>query len=208
MRVTSETKAATRKRIVEAAQEQFAKRGFEATTTRDIAAAAGIAVGTLFNYFPTKEAIVSSLVNEACATVVARFAEVSATAEERSLEEELFAHVAAVLRKLGPYRKYVPAVLDTALSPLANADGEPAMLRAAHLETVVGIATRHGRGEALTPVALQMYWTLFTGVLAYWASDRSPRQVDTLALLDQSLAMFVGWLTGQGDTNAKRARGG
>jgi hypothetical protein len=40
-----------------------------------------------------------------------------------------------------------------------------------------------------------LYWTLYTGVLAYWSSDASPRQEDTLALLDQSLAMFVGWLT-------------
>jgi hypothetical protein len=67
----------------------------------------------------------------------------------------------------------------------------------AHLETVVQIAARHGRQDALSTVALQMYWTLFTGVLAYWAKDRSPRQEDTLALLDQSLAMFVGWLTSQ-----------
>jgi hypothetical protein len=39
-----------------------------------------------------------------------------------------------------------------------------------------------------------LYWTLYTGVLAFWSKDASPRQEDTLALLDQSLAMFVGWL--------------
>src|SRR6478735_479997 len=102
MRVTSQTKLATRKRILQAAQEQFAERGFEATTTRDIAAAAGIAVGTLFNYFPTKEAIVESLVSDAYAAVAANFAETPDRTEPSSLEEELFAHVAAILRKLGP----------------------------------------------------------------------------------------------------------
>jgi hypothetical protein len=35
---------------------------------------------------------------------------------------------------------------------------------------------------------------LYTGVLAFWAGDKSPKQEDTLALLDQSLTMFVGWL--------------
>jgi len=34
-------------------------------------------------------------------------------------------------------------------------------------------------------------------VLAFWANDRSPKQEDTLALVDQSLNMFVGWLDGQ-----------
>ncbi len=65
MRVTAEVKVATRNRILEAARERFSEAGFEAATTREIAAAAGIAVGTLFNYFPSKEAIVMALVAEA-----------------------------------------------------------------------------------------------------------------------------------------------
>ncbi|HZU35991.1 MAG TPA: helix-turn-helix domain-containing protein [Gemmataceae bacterium] len=61
MRVTAVTKAATRQRILEAARQLFAAKGFEASTTRDIADAAGIASGTLFNYFTTKEALLASL---------------------------------------------------------------------------------------------------------------------------------------------------
>jgi Tetracyclin repressor-like, C-terminal domain len=38
---------------------------------------------------------------------------------------------------------------------------------------------------------MQLYWTLYLGVLAYWAADASPNQEDTLALLDQSLKLFV-----------------
>lgn len=44
--------------IRDAAARLFAERGFEATRTRDIAEAAGIATGTLFNYAPTKEDVV------------------------------------------------------------------------------------------------------------------------------------------------------
>ena len=65
MRVTAETKAATRQRIVDASRQLFAAKGFEASTTRDIADAAGVASGTLFNYFVTKEAILSSLAADA-----------------------------------------------------------------------------------------------------------------------------------------------
>ena len=36
-------------------------------------------------------------------------------------------------------------------------------------------------------------------MLMFWAQDRSPKQEDTLALLDQSLAMFVGWLQRESD---------
>ena len=47
MRVTAETKAETRQRILDAARQLFAANGYEASTTRDIADAAGIANGTL-----------------------------------------------------------------------------------------------------------------------------------------------------------------
>jgi AcrR family transcriptional regulator len=198
MRVTAETKTATKQRILDAARKLFSEQGFEAATTRDIARAAEIAAGTLFNYFPTKEAVALCLVSEAHALAEEHFdaALSRKTNEPLTLEEELFAHVAAVLRKLKPFRKYLSAILETALSPLTSdrADGAPT-LRTAHLETVSQIVSRHGQQKSLSTVALQLYWTLYTGVLAFWSKDASPRQEDTLALLDESLAMFVGWLT-------------
>lgn len=210
MRVTAETKNATRARILEVAQKLFAHRGFEATTTRDIARAAQIATGTLFNYFPTKESIVELLVSDASVQVAEAYATahkestaelrsddaIAPTAEPQTLEEALFAHVALTLRKLKPYRKYLPVVLETSLSPLKiGHDNSTLSLRASHLETVSEIVCRHAKPESLSTVAMQLYWALFMGVLTFWSNDRSPRQEDTLALVDQSLAMFVGWLT-------------
>ena len=49
-------------------------------------------------------------------------------------------------------------------------------------------------------MALQLYWTLYTGVLAFWAKDTSPKQEDTLALLDESMTMFTDWLAKQTQT--------
>ncbi len=192
MRVSAETKAATRQRILAAARQKFAANGFDASTTRDIADAAGIAAGTVFNYFPTKEAILGALMAESASEAREEFERGNAEAE--SFEEELFAFVAAGLRKLKPLRKHLPALLETTLSPLVvAADREVPSLRQGHLEIVARLAKKHGL-EELSSVALQLYWTLYTGVLVFWAGDHSPRQEDTLALLDQSLEMFVGWL--------------
>jgi len=52
---SSETQIRTR--ILQAAQKLFAAHGFEGTTTRDLAQAAGVAEGTMFRYFPNKKAI-------------------------------------------------------------------------------------------------------------------------------------------------------
>jgi AcrR family transcriptional regulator len=196
MRVNAETKAATRQRILVAAGQLFASNGFANSTTRDIAEAAGIATGTVFNYFPTKEAILASLVAESAHEAREEFERGGHEAE--SFEEELFAFVAAGLRKLKPLRRHLTVLLETALSPLIGAlDCTDPSLRLSHLETVARLARKHGLGE-LSSVALQLYWTLCTGVLVFWASDRSPRQEDTLALLDHSLEMFAGWLRTKG----------
>jgi AcrR family transcriptional regulator len=201
MRVTAETKAATRQRILDAAGQLFAAKGFEASTTRDIADAAGIASGTLFNYFATKEAILAALVAEAL--VPAHREPDGDTAAAGSFEEDLFAFVMAGLRALRPLRKHLSVLVATALSPLAAAPADGGhSLRLAHLEAVAQLTKRHGLGE-LSSLALQLYWTLYIGVLLFWASDRSPKQEDTLALLDQSLAMFTGWLERESGTTAK-----
>jgi AcrR family transcriptional regulator len=195
MRITAEEKSATRQRILEAAIQAFRKRGFDATTTRDIAKEAGIATGTLFNYFATKEAIVEFLAAEALARARSRF---DGEASQGELAEALFGYVAAELRQLKPLRKFIAPLLETALSPLAIGQRSESndAIRAAHLETVAGVACKHGFAD-LSSVTLHVYWTLYIGVLAFWAADKSPKQEDTLALLDQSLRMFVGWLGGE-----------
>jgi AcrR family transcriptional regulator len=48
----------TRQLIVEAAGRLFAESGFDAVTVAEIARAANVSEGTVFNYFPTKESLV------------------------------------------------------------------------------------------------------------------------------------------------------
>lgn len=47
----------TKQRILKEAQRLFARKGYDATTTKDLAGAAGLAEGTMFRHFPNKKAI-------------------------------------------------------------------------------------------------------------------------------------------------------
>jgi AcrR family transcriptional regulator len=190
MRITNDAKQATRRRILEAARRLFARDGFDRAATRDLAREAGIAAGTLFNYFPTKEAVAMSLAAEALSEAHNTYDK--KRRGEESLEEDLFAFIAAGLRSLKPLRNCLRPVLEGALSPLAASAAVPEgeSLRTDHLETVGAILARHGQAEP-SFVAMHLYWTLFTGVLAFWLNDASTHQEDTLAVLDQALAMFV-----------------
>jgi AcrR family transcriptional regulator len=194
MRITAEAKSATRQRILQAAMSLFVSDGWQDTTTRGIAVAAGIATGTLFNYFPTKEAIAAALMAEALERAGAEFH--AGRNEENSLEADLFSVIWCGLRSLREIRKCLAPASETIFSPLArqSPDSPGDAIRIDHLELMEAILTSHGFPAPRPAVTVQLYWTLYLGVFAYWAADDSPGQEDTLALLDQSLKLFAGSL--------------
>jgi len=53
-----------RDRVLKTAQRLFANRGYDATTTKDLATQAGIAEGTLFRHFENKKAILVEVATE------------------------------------------------------------------------------------------------------------------------------------------------
>ncbi len=54
-----------RQAIVEAVREVFADKGFDGTTTRDLAAAAGVSEALLYKHFPSKQSLYAAML-EAC----------------------------------------------------------------------------------------------------------------------------------------------
>src|SRR5688572_9774278 len=165
MRVTRTTQLETRKRLLEAAKTVFGKAGFGAATTREIARRAGVAAGTLFNYFPDKEALGAALLARASAAAEAEFD--AARREGETLEETLFAWVAILLRHLAPFRAWAPEVLEAGAGLLRASGAAPAAegerFRTMHLERVQTWLAEAGRTREL-PIDLHLYWTLFLGV--------------------------------------------
>ena len=56
--------AAARSRLYTIALRLISERGYDATTLRDIAKEAGVSVGLLYRYFPSKQAVVIALYDE------------------------------------------------------------------------------------------------------------------------------------------------
>ncbi|WP_416676895.1 TetR/AcrR family transcriptional regulator [Egbenema bharatensis] len=56
-RSVPQTEAETQTRILQAARRLFARQGYDGTTTRELAQAAGVAEGTIFRHFENKKAI-------------------------------------------------------------------------------------------------------------------------------------------------------
>ena len=57
-----------RKAIINAVMPVFANKGFAATTTKDLAQAAGISEALLYRHFPSKESLYEDIQNQICST--------------------------------------------------------------------------------------------------------------------------------------------
>jgi AcrR family transcriptional regulator len=202
MRITAEEKQRTRERLLAVADRLLARRSLAEVTTREVAEQAKLAHGTLFNYFATKEDLALALCRQLLDQAEADYAAQRRGDEE--LDEDLFAHAAAGLRRLAPYRSWAGALLGAAFRPgvaALEADaGDPAALQSRHLRSVREILQRHRGGAAASPLALHLYWTLWLGVLGWWAADTSEHQQETLAVLDHSLRLLAGSLDGASRT--------
>src|SRR5579862_1770733 len=62
--------SAAKQHLYDIAIRQIAKHGYETTTLRDVADEAGVSVGLLYRYFPSKRAVIFALYEELSADYV------------------------------------------------------------------------------------------------------------------------------------------
>ncbi len=67
--------AETVERILDAATRIFDERGYRATTTNHVAEAAGVSIGSLYQYFPNKDALLVALAEHHIDAVARQFGE-------------------------------------------------------------------------------------------------------------------------------------
>jgi len=197
----AENKEAIRRRIVAAALALFQSRGFDATTTKQIARRAKIAEGTVFNYFPTKEEIALSFfeleVDHAIATVRG-----DPRLRNAPLEEKLFALVESQLAYIAPYERFIGAAVLLALRPSSQLG--PFSIRAqqlhlrylAFVQQLIEESPTEKKVPGFEVWAPLAFWVLYIGVLLYWLRDTSPAKQHTLAVLDRTLKIGVQVLSG------------
>src|SRR4051794_260709 len=102
----AQTKAATQRKILKAALRLFQLRGFDATTTKQIARAAGIAEGTIFNYFRTKEEIALFFFEEEVEHAITAV-RANRRLARASLDEKLFALLQYQFEYLRKHERFI-----------------------------------------------------------------------------------------------------
>ncbi len=90
--------------ILQAAYHVFAERGFEQATMDEIAKAAGVAKGTLYLYYPSKQDIYSAALHRSVLELASRTA--AALEAASGIEQKLHAFIATRLRYFEEHRDF------------------------------------------------------------------------------------------------------
>lgn len=192
----AQNKQSIRNRIVKAALSLFQTKGFDGTTTKAISRKAGIAEGTVFNYFRTKEDIALYFFEQEVGHAVAAVRD-NPRLRKAPLEEKLFALVENQLDYLAPYERFIGAALLHALkpsSPLGPFSHRAMELRHRYLgfvEELIEESIPKHKQNPLAFLAPEVFWIYYVGTLLYWLYDSSENKQNTLAFLDRSLTIGV-----------------
>jgi AcrR family transcriptional regulator len=175
--------AATRERLYATALRLIAARGYEATTLRDIAKDAGVSVGLLYRYFPSKQAVVIALYDELSTGYARRAAEMPAG---KWRDRFIFA-LNTSLHVLEPHQMALRA-----LTPVMVGDPEEGIFARStafsrlRVQRVFEEAVNEASDAPRQPLAAalgRLLYLVHLAVLLWWLLDKSSNQRATAALV-------------------------
>jgi len=160
-------KRAVRARLVAATLKLAVAHGFDATSVAEITAQAGVAKGTFFNYFPTKEAVIEERYDELFGRALA-IVEASGPSSPREWFRSVFGRMA---RSLARERRIVQLVLLEGPRIKSIAAKERASFAALH-RAYVRVLGGTGPFADRAANVLQHVWS---GAVEEWASSPGMR---------------------------------
>ena len=183
---------ATKERLREAALKLFRAKGFEKTTMRAVAEEAGMSLGAVYYYFPSKEAIVLAYYEDNLAHHRARAREVFASTDD--VGARLAAAFDTKLELVRGDRGLLGALFHTLGDPRSTASlfsRETAVTRAASIAIYAEALAPAGLPDDVRDTAALALWGAHLGLVLYFLHDRSKGAARTKALAGDVVALLA-----------------
>ena len=193
----SEQKQERRRRILEAAREIIAERGYQALTMRDLAAASRVTVPTIYNLVGSKEAVLSCAVSERTASFIAAIA----AAQTRTPASGILAVVEANCAELLRLPEYYQSLLRLLLGSPNARDLRDGVTTAVVDSFGRGLEQMRAAGELaewadVEALAVQLGSHLRITALDWAAGNSEDQAMRAASLLGTSL-MILGLASGE-----------
>jgi len=184
---------AKRALIMAAALDLFRDQGFEKTTMREIASAAGVATGAAYYYFDSKEAIVLAFYSQSQEEMAPLLED--ALTKSKDLRARLIGLIQVKLNYFGKSRRLMSALTGKVnpsdpLSPFSE------YTRSIRESDIGFFAKALDTGKTKIPDDLrphlpELLWLYQMGIVLYWIFDASSAQKKTQIILDKSAGLLA-----------------
>ena len=184
-------KEQTRKKIVEAAMSLFEELGYDATSMEQIAEEADIAKGTLYNYFPVKEAIVNEFMKRSFeGRHDERIARLQQLPDTRTRMVAIFKElIKGIARQKVLFEKYLIYRTRNIISFYPEDEEKGGLSRLGQVVIALGQQSGEIRGD-LPPVVLEdLFEFAMIEVIKYFYQDEDMTALNTV--IDQCVDLFL-----------------
>jgi AcrR family transcriptional regulator len=198
MKISQEQKIESRKAIISAAVDLISEKGFKTSTMRGIAKAAGVGEATIYNYFPTKEAILYGYYQDHMLGCIEALKQV-ADFHTFSLQEQLQSLFETSLNLYLPEREFVGQTFGLVFLGGSREWSRIKPIREAFLSAVNDMLAAAAEAEEIPEPVFQefvgqFFMDAYLGTVHYWLSDRSDGFTDTSVLIDRGLDLVCALL--------------
>jgi AcrR family transcriptional regulator len=175
--------AAARDRLYATAMRLIGTRGYDATTLRDIAKEAGVSVGLLYRYFPSKQAIVIALYDD----LSSEYARQAAEMPPGKWRDRFIFALKTSLRVLEPHevalRALTPVLVGDPDEGIFSASTAFSRLRVQQVFEEAVVGSSDAPKQPLSEALGRLLYLVHLAVLLWWLLDKSANQRATAALV-------------------------
>ncbi len=166
MSVRQEQKAATRRRLLGHAERLVIRNGFATTRTIDVARAAGVAHGSVFVHFPSREDLMLSVASEMGRRLTDRLHELAAAGT--GLRPALTAHVGCIAEHEDLYHRLLVEGPSLPSDFRATWSGMQSAV-ATHILTAAEVDIHAGR---VRPIPAHLLFNTWLGLVHHYVANR------------------------------------
>lgn len=191
MKISKEQKAENRRKIVSAFVGLVVEKDLKTATMRETARKAGLGDATIYNYFPTKEAIIYAYYGD-------KFDEVITTLKKIpdfhtfTFQEQLQTYFETQLDLFLPDREFLDKTFQPAFFTLSQQYKRVRPVKEKFMAVIrdifdAAVDAEEIPDQVFLEVMIQVYWEYAVGVIIYWLSDDSDNFERTSILIDKSI---------------------
>jgi len=196
LKTASSARAPQRKRghervasLLTAAADTFVQKGYDAATMTEIAARAGASIGSLYQFFPTKEAVAQALMGGHAEALYARIGQLTDRAPGWSSDE-----LAGQLTRLFvDFRRQQPSFAVLTEVPASVPQGEALTIRMRIRDELIGLLGARYPGLAATDrrAAATAVQYMMKAAVALHAEKASTARTAAQTQLRRTLALYL-----------------